>query len=96
MQEKFKQRGIAVFRLDGKHLEAVKEIAVRNRKRKKCNRCYDRGYIGVTEENLLVLCPKCVDMEKSHVEWKEYVKKNDDLHEHFKELLEEEDKTGEE
>jgi len=83
-----------MFRLEEKHLDAVKEIAVRNRKKRSCSRCYDRGYIGVSEENLLVLCPKCVDIEKAQAEWKEYVREHEELHEHFADLFEEEN-TGE-
>ncbi len=85
-----------MFRLDEKHLEKAKEIALKNRKRKSCNKCYDRGYIGVTEENLLVLCTKCVDIDKAMQDWKEYVAQFPDLKEHFKELFEEENqKEGE-
>lgn len=84
-----------MFRLDEKHLEAAKEIAVRNRKKRSCNKCYDRGYIGVNEENLLIICPKCVDMEKAQSEWKDYVSGQEDLKEHFAYLFEEEE-AGEE
>ena len=83
-----------VFRLEEKHLEVVKEIAARNRTKQRCNRCYDRGYIGVSEENLLVLCTKCVDVEKAEAEWKEYVSQHEDLLEHFADLFKEDD-TGE-
>ncbi|MCF7920386.1 MAG: hypothetical protein K9N06_10800 [Candidatus Cloacimonetes bacterium] len=83
-----------MFRLEEKHLEAVKEIAVRNRKKRSCGKCYDRGYIGINEENLLILCPKCVDMEKAQEEWKEYVSEHEDLKERFADLFEE-DNTGE-
>jgi len=85
---------LKVFRLEEKHLDAVKEIAIRNRKKRSCSRCYDRGYIGVSEENLLVLCTKCVDIEKAQAEWKEYVKEHEDLLEHFADLFKEDD-TGE-
>lgn len=97
MKEIYKIKVVKVFRLEEKHLEAAKEIAVRNRKKRSCGKCYDRGYIGVSEENLLVLCPKCVDMEKAQSEWKEYVIAHEDLHEHFADLLkEDEEETGEE
>jgi len=79
-----------VFHLDEKHLEAAKEIAARNRKKRSCNKCYDRGYIGVNEENLLIICPKCVDGEKAQSEWKSYVSEQEDLQEHFAYLFEEE------
>jgi len=78
-----------MFILEEKHLEAAKEIAQRNRHKKSCDHCYDRCWIGVSEQNLLVLCPKCVDIDKAMEEWKNYVSENEDLKEHFSELFEE-------
>ncbi len=78
-----------MFRLDDKHLEKAKELATHNRKEKTCNTCYDRGYIGVTPENTLILCHKCVDMEKARIAWKEYVKGIPELHEYYAEFLNE-------
>lgn len=72
------------------HLEKAKEIVLKNRKKKSCNKCYDRGYLGVTQENTLVICTKCVDIDKSMDEWKEYVSQDPQLKEDFKELFEEE------
>ena len=82
-----------MFRLAETHLEKAKEIAQKNRKKKSCNKCYDRGYSGVTEENLLVLCQKCVDIDKAMEDWKEYVAQFPDLKEHFKELFEEDNEN---
>ncbi|MBC8385207.1 MAG: hypothetical protein H8E57_06780 [Candidatus Cloacimonetes bacterium] len=78
-----------MFRLEDKHLNKAKEFAVHNRKKSKCNHCYDRCYIGTTEENLLVICPKCVDLEKTLEEWKNYIAEIPELKEHFHELFEE-------
>ena len=78
-----------MFKLDEKHLEAAKKIALDNRKKKRCDECYDRGWIGVSEENLLVLCTRCVDMDAAMVEWKKYVGEHEELKEHFAELFEE-------
>lgn len=83
-----------MFRLDDKHLEAAQVIADKNRKRKRCDNCYDRGWIGITEQNMLVLCTKCVDMEKALDEWKEYVVQHEELKEHFSELFEEKEVEG--
>lgn len=80
---------IAMFTLDEKHLDEAKKIAAANRKKKRCDECYDRGWIGVSEENLLVLCPRCVDMEKAVDGWKVYVSQHEDLKEHFADLFEE-------
>lgn len=79
-----------MYKLDEKHLEQAKEIVLSARKRKSCKFCYDRGYIGVNEQNMVVLCHKCVDADKATDLWKEYVMKNDDLKEHYTEFFEEE------
>ena len=78
-----------MFILDEKHLEAAKKIALEHRKKKSCDVCYERGWIGVSEQNLLVLCTRCVDMEASMEAWKAYVAEHEDLKEHFSELFEE-------
>ena len=81
-----------MFKLDDKHLEKAKEIAAHNRKKKTCNTCYDRGYIGITPENTIMLCHKCVDIKKAANAWKEYVKSVPELHEYYAEFLNEENK----
>jgi len=78
-----------MYRLDEKHLIAAQEIADRNRRKKRCDNCYDRGWIGITEQNMLVLCTRCIDMDKAMDEWKQYVVNHEDLKEHFAELFEE-------
>ena len=81
--------------LEEKHLERAKEIAAANRIKRTCNKCYDRGFIGTTPDNLLVVCTKCVDVEKAMNEWKEYIIENPELKEMFPEYFEEEEKEGE-
>ncbi len=78
-----------MFKLDDKHLEAAQAIAAAHRTKKSCDTCYDRGWIGVSEQNLLVLCTRCVDMEAAMADWKDYVSKHEELKEHFSELFEE-------
>ena len=78
-----------MFILDEKHLDAAKEIAKKNRNKKRCDDCYDRGWLGVSEQNLLVLCGRCVDMEAAMEDWKNYVSEHEELKEHFSELFEE-------
>jgi len=77
-----------MFKLDDIHLEAAKQIAGKHRRKKSCDQCYDRGWIGVSEQNLLVLCTKCVDMEAAMADWKQYVSEHEELKEHFSELFE--------
>ena len=78
-----------MFTLDEKHLEAAKAMALKHRTKKSCGLCYDRGWIGVNDENLLITCTKCVDLDATMEEWKTYVLEHDDLKEHFAELFEE-------
>ena len=77
------------------HLEKAKEIALNNRKKRTCKKCYDRGYIGLTPENTLVICEKCVNVDAAMEEWKEYVKQDPQLMEDFKDLFEEEEEETE-
>ncbi len=81
--------GEKMFKLEEHHLEEAKKIALKHRTRKRCDRCYDRGWIGVNEQNLLITCSHCVDLEAVMKEWKEYVSGHADLKEHFAELFEE-------
>ncbi|PKN73566.1 MAG: hypothetical protein CVU50_02290 [Candidatus Cloacimonetes bacterium HGW-Cloacimonetes-3] len=78
-----------MFKLDEKHLEAAQLIAKEHRRKKSCDACYDRGWIGVSEQNLLVLCTRCVEMDAAMEAWKAYVSEHEDLKEHFSELFEE-------
>lgn len=77
-----------MYVLDDKHLEKAKEITLSCRKRSNCKLCYGRGYIGVNEQNMVVLCHKCVDAEKASNKWKEYVIQNPELKEHYSEFFE--------
>ncbi|HOE91846.1 MAG TPA: hypothetical protein PKZ69_05315 [Candidatus Cloacimonadota bacterium] len=76
--------------LEEKHLEKAKEIVLKHRKKRSCKKCYDRGYVGLTLENTLVVCDKCIDIDQAMDEWKEYVKLDEKLVEDFHDLFEEE------
>lgn len=78
-----------MFKLDDNHLEAAQKIAETHRKKKRCDNCYDRGWIGINDQNMLVLCTRCIDMDAAMEEWKQYVSQHEDLKEHFSELFEE-------
>lgn len=78
-----------MFTLEEKHLDEAKLIAAKHRKKKSCGQCYERGWIGVNDQNLLILCTKCVDMDAAMEDWKTYVSAHEDLKEHFSELFEE-------
>ena len=83
-----------MYRLPDEHLEAAKKIALENRKKKNCGFCYDRAYTGVNQDNFLILCHKCVDMEKAHEAWKEYVRGIPELKAEFPELFENEEQES--
>lgn len=78
-----------MFTLDEKHLDEAKKIVLKHRKKKSCDHCYDRGWIGVNDQNLLITCTKCVEIDPAMEEWKNYVSGHNDLKEHFSELFEE-------
>ena len=83
--------------LDEKHKKVAIEIVQRNRTKKSCGRCYDRGYEGFSSaDNTIIPCSKCVDTEKAYEEWKVYVSADEQLKEDFKELFEEDEKAEEE
>ncbi len=79
-----------MFKLSDEQLAKAKEIALSNRRKKSCGECYDRGYIGTSEENLLILCQKCVDIDKAMEDWKEYVATVPELKDEFSDLFEDE------
>lgn len=63
-----------VPKLPDEHLEKAKEIISRHRTRKNCKRCYDRGYQGINQLNMVITCYKCVDEDKVTQEWQAYVR----------------------
>ncbi len=80
------------------HQNKAIEILQSNRKKKRCDVCYDRGFIGYTPEKQVIPCHRCVDDEKAMEEWKSYVAGVPELKEQYHELFEddqEEDKPSE-
>ena len=75
--------------LDEKHQKVAIEIVQSNRKKKSCNKCYDRGYIGFSADKTIIPCEKCVDMDVAFEAWKVYVAGDAELKEQYKELFEE-------
>ncbi len=80
-----------VPKLPDEHLEKAKEFVLGHRNRKNCKSCYDRGYQGINELNMLVTCPKCVDGEALMVEWRAYVKDTPALAEMYGDYFEEDE-----
>jgi len=79
-----------VPRLPDEHLDKAKEMVLRHRSRKSCKACYDRGYQGINELNMLVTCPKCVDGVGLMEEWRAYVKDTPALAEMYGDYFDEE------
>lgn len=77
-----------IKRLPEKHLAEARKMVVNHKKKKKCNKCYDRGYLGVNEENMLIPCTHCIDSKTLFDEWKVYVKAHPDLVELYGDSLE--------
>jgi hypothetical protein len=82
-----------IKKLPDAHLAEAKKMVLRHRKRKSCNKCYDRGYTGITEDNMIIPCTYCIDNEKVFKEWKEYVDAREDLKELYGDSLEEGNKA---
>ncbi|MDA0334344.1 MAG: hypothetical protein O2782_04185 [bacterium] len=63
-----------VPKLPDEHLEKAKEMISRHRTKKNCKRCYDRGYQGINQLNMVITCHRCVDEDKVTQEWQAYVR----------------------
>jgi len=79
-----------VPRLPDEYLGKAREIAVAKRTKQRCKICYDRGYVGTDQNNMLVPCPKCVDVDAVMVDWKNYVAETSELKEIYGDYFEEE------
>ena len=73
------------------HLDQAKQLAQHHRRPSRCKVCYDRGYQGTDEHNMLVLCPKCVDADAVLADWRAYVRDTPELSEMYGDYFEEED-----
>ena len=60
-------------RLPDEHLVRAREIVAEQRTKSKCKLCYDRGYIGTNQDNMLVPCSKCVNVDGVMEAWRTYV-----------------------
>ena len=72
------------------HQKVVIEILQKNRTKKSCNKCYDRGYTGFRSDKSIIPCENCVDITKCKTEWSEYLtnNKDTDLKENFSNFFE--------
>jgi hypothetical protein len=79
-----------IKRLADEHLAEAKKMIGKHKKKKNCKKCFDRGYVGVNEENMLIPCLHCMDSKALFAEWKQYVDARPDLKEIYGDSLEEE------
>ena len=85
-----------VPRLPDQYLDKAKEMALKHRNKDNCKACYDRGYQGINQLNLLVTCHKCVDSESLTAEWRSFVHDTPELAEMYGDYFDEEEEDGEE
>jgi len=83
-------------RLPDAHLKNARELIAANRNKKKCKVCYDRGFVGTNQDNMLVPCGKCVDSEAVMKAWRDYVRGNEELSALYGDYFEEEEGEREE
>ena len=83
-------------RLPDEHLTRAKELALEHRIKSNCKTCYDRGYRGINQDNMLVPCHKCVDTEAMMVSWRAHVRETPELNELYGDYFEEEEDEEEE
>ena len=78
-------------RLPEKYLDVAKKIIKENRSKNNCKACYDRGFIGTNQDNMVVPCTKCVDVEDVMVKWRSFVRENEELTNLYGEYFEEDE-----
>ena len=83
-------------RLPDEHLVRAKELVLENRTKSNCKTCYDRGYRGVNQNNMLVYCYKCVDNDALMQAWRAYVRETPALKEIYGDYFEEDEAEEEE
>ena len=66
-------------KLPDQYLANAREMVAKHKAKKNCKRCYDRGYLGVDQHNLLIPCPKCVTGDALIGEWRQFVRDTPEL-----------------
>lgn len=84
----------SIPRLPDEHLAAARTIIADNRTKKNCKICYDRGFLGTNQDNMLVPCNKCVDSDAVMEAWRTYVCDNEELSALYGDYFEEEEEEG--
>lgn len=77
-----------VPKLSDEHLEKAKEMLSGHRTKKNCKSCYDRGYQGINQMNMVIPCHKCVDVDEVTKQWQAYVRDTAELAEAYGDYFE--------
>lgn len=78
-------------RLPDQYLEKAREMVAKHKTKKNCKRCYDRGYLGVDQHNLLIPCAKCVAGDALIEEWRQFVRDTPELSQLYGDYFEEDE-----
>ena len=81
----------SIPRLPDEHLVEARKIIGENRTKKNCKICYDRGFLGTNQDNMLVPCNKCVGSDAVMAAWRIYVRENEELSALYGDYFEEEE-----
>ncbi len=80
-----------IAKLPDQYLANAREMVAKHKAKKNCKRCYDRGYLGVDQHNLLIPCPKCVAADALIGEWRQFVRDTPELFQLYGTYFEEEE-----
>lgn len=80
-------------RLPDQYLDNIKELTLKHRRQTNCKTCYNRGYLGTTQDNLLVPCSKCVPTDELMDDWRKFVRETPALAELYGDYFEAEDEA---
>lgn len=81
-------------KLPDQYLAKAREMVAKHKAKKNCKRCYDRGYLGVDQHNLLIPCPKCVAGDTLIEEWRQFVRDTPELFQLYGTYFDEEEKEA--
>lgn len=87
-----------VEKLSEAHLAKAIELVSKHRTKKNCKSCFDRGYQGISQSNMVIPCHKCLDLDAVAKDWQAHVKDTPDLAEAYGDYFEAEEvqESGEE
>lgn len=82
-------------RLPDQYLATAREMVAKHKNKKNCKRCYDRGYLGVDQNNLLIPCSKCVAGDALIEEWRQFVRDTPELSQLYGDYFDKKDEPEE-